>query len=101
MFERRRREDADGERRIIGSGRRVDTLEEGDLGRETSCACCCCCCCWWEEEEGGWEVEEWGWGFEGRERERNVSAILRTWEKSVGFIPRKTVLRSPILLSPL
>lgn len=67
MFERRRREDAEGERRIIGSGRRVEGLEEGDLGRETSDGCCC-----WV---GGGLVEEWD--FKGRERERNVSAILR------------------------
>ena len=68
MFDMRRREEAEGERRIMGSGRRFF------LGRET--------------REGlvgmlGACVDAGGAFLEVRERERNVvSAILRTWEKS-------------------
>ena len=69
MFERRRREEAEGERRMMGSGRR------------------------WCFVEGAWGMDGLMGGLptgrdvvvrdlEGRERERNVSAILRTWEKS-------------------
>ena len=76
MFERRRREEAEGERRMMGSGRRwclglgpegmgVLLMMGGFPGRET--------------REGLVLV---GRDLEGRERERNVSAILRTWEKS-------------------
>lgn len=75
MFERRRREEAEGERRMMGSGRRwclgfgpeemgVLLMMGGLPGRETRL--------------GLVLVRD----LEGRERERNVSAILRTWEKS-------------------
>jgi hypothetical protein len=85
IFDRRSKEDAEGERRIIGSNRRPELLVgvlglagmEGALGLR------------WEAR--GWlgggapGLEEpgfWPGRFAARERWRNVSAALRTWEKS-------------------
>ncbi len=90
MFDMRRREEALGERRMMGSGRRVGFL--GLLVRV-------------EFEgvtEGAMDVAEEGTpGRVGRERERKVSAVLRMWEKSVGLMPRRILLRSPMRRSPL
>ncbi len=65
MFERRRREEAEGERRMMGSGRRWEDglpgLMRGFPGRETRGVLAAA-------------VRD----LEGRDRERNVSAILRT-----------------------
>lgn len=74
MLLMRRREEAEGERRIMGSGRR-----ETFLGRET-------------REEVGVAVEDVEGAVDGgapgrlvgRLREKNVSAVLRMWEKSYG-----------------
>ena len=78
MLDMRRREEADGESRMIGSGRR-----EGFLGRETR-----------EEEDDeeipavavdvGTAAVETGWFGRGRLRARNISADFRTLEKSCG-----------------
>lgn len=65
MLDIRRREEAEGESRIIGSGRR-----EGFLGRETREV-------GFDDDDGA--VVELG---RGRFRPRNISADLRTWEKS-------------------
>lgn len=67
MLLMRRREDAEGESRMMGSGRRVDFLErtvlDGLVGMEAG-------------------VEE-GWLERERLRPRKISAVLRTWEKSL------------------
>ena len=65
MFDMRRREEAEGESRIIGSGRRA-----GFLGRETRDV---------GFDEGVGMVVELG---RGRFRPRNISADFRTCEKS-------------------
>lgn len=67
MFDMRRREEAEGESRMIGSGRRA-----GFLGRETREV---------GFDEGVGTVVELG---RGRFRPRKISADLRTWEKSSG-----------------
>ena len=72
MFDIRRRDDAEGESRMIGSGRR-----DGFLGRETI----------EEWDEGAVDVAEGaapGRDEVGgaRERARKISADLRMWEKS-------------------
>lgn len=89
MFDMRRREEALGDKRIMGSGRRAGFL--GLLVRV--------------EFEGVRvaviDVDEGAPGREGRERERKVSAVLRTCEKSVGLIPRSTLFLSPMRRSPL
>jgi len=69
MFDMRSREEAEGESRMMGSGRR-----EGFLGceaREEACV-------------EGWDAVEGapGRGGGARARERKISADLRTWEKS-------------------
>lgn len=72
MFDMRRSEEAEGESRIIGSGRRPPFL-----GRETS-----------EDvleavEDGGAALGAEGLGpGRGRFRPRKISAVLRMWEKS-------------------
>lgn len=71
MFDMRRREEAEGESRIMGSGRR-----EGFLGceaREEGCV-------EGAVEEGADGRVDVGGG--ARERARKVSADLRMWEKS-------------------
>lgn len=90
MLDMRRREEALGERRMMGSGRRAGFL--GLLVRvEFESA-----------REGAVDVAEEGApGRGGRERERKVSAVLRMWEKSVGLMPRRMLLRSPMRRSPL
>lgn len=75
MFDIRRREEAEGERRMMGSGRRA--WWEGFLRRETREAFVAVLAAVMAA------VVE-GACLEGRARERNVSAILRTWEKSWG-----------------
>lgn len=73
ILDRRSREEADGERRMIGSGRR-----DGFLGRET------------RDDDGvpavavdvGIVAVETGWLGRGRFRARKISADFRTLEKS-------------------
>jgi len=84
MLDMRRREEADGERRIIGSSRRV----EGFLRLETRAE--------FVERE-----DVVGAALRERDFPRYMSHCLRTWEKSVGLMPRNMVLRSPIIRSPL
>ena len=70
MLLMRRREEAEGESRMMGSGRRVGFLERTVV----------------EDGFGGMEaavvVVEEGCVERRRLRPRNVSAVLRTWEKS-------------------
>ena len=66
MFDMRKRDEALGDKRMMGSGRRAGFLGllvrvEFDGAREV-----------------GIDVEEGAPGREGRERERKVSAVLRT-----------------------
>lgn len=74
MLDMRSREEADGERRMIGSGRR-----EGFLGRDTRD----------DDDEApavavavGTVAVEVGWLGRGRLRARKISADFRTLEKS-------------------
>lgn len=92
MFDMRRREEAEGESRIIGSGRRAGVLE-------------------FIANEGLLAMLEIAF------LEKKGAASLRTWEKScycvstfarkhldghtVGLIPLNALFRSPILRSPL
>ena len=90
MLDMRRREDAEGESRMIGSGRR-----EGFLGWDGMLE---------EADEGFVDAAalEVAVPLERLFRDlRKISACLRTWEKSVGRMPRRTVLRSPMRRSPL
>ena len=75
MLDMRSREEADGERRMIGSGRRV-----GFLGRETRDD---------DDDEApaavvdvGIAAVEAGWFGRGRLRAKKISADFRTLEKS-------------------
>ncbi len=79
MFDIRRREEAEGERRIIGYERREEVDETGSkgfFGIATGPA------------DGigglipGFELPEGYWPARDRFRPRNISAVLRTWEKS-------------------
>ena len=94
MLDMRRREEAEGESRIMGSGRREGffgweaMLEDGLL-----------------EEEMPFVVVELPVLLDKRllllRFLRKSSACLRTCEKSVGRIPRRTVFRSDKRRSPL
>lgn len=112
MLGRRRSDEADGERRIMGSERFEDTVEE--IGFEVFAAGRAASEADFAGIAPGLELEE-GMPFR---RPRKVSACLRTCEKScrasvgcaptialsthtVGLIPLRRVLWSPILLSPL
>lgn len=95
-FDRRRREEAEGDRRIIGSGRRTGAL--GLCAKVVLFAAAAAAAC-------------------AAFRALKGAASFRTCEKScesqryipisemeahtVGLIPRNTLFRSPILLSPL
>ena len=70
MFDMRRREEAEGESKMMGSGRR-----EAFLGRETRLAV-------WVGMPAAVAAVVVGAPGRGRERERKTSADLRTWEKS-------------------
>ena len=72
MLDMRRREEAEGESRIMGSGRR-----EGFFGCEAMEGCV-----EGAVEEGA--VGRWEEGGGARERARKISADLRMWEKSWG-----------------
>lgn len=72
MFDMRIREEAEGERRMMGSGRELD-LRDG-MGRPA---------------EGTGTIDEGltpglapGWPGRSRLRSKKIAALLRTWEKS-------------------
>lgn len=70
MLDIRRREEADGDSKMIGSGRRV-----GFLGRETRDEALAVV------DAGTGAVAD-AWLGRGRLRARKISADFRTWEKS-------------------
>ena len=70
MLDIRRREEADGESKMIGSGRR-----DGCLGRETKDEALAVV------DAGTGAVAD-GWLGRGRLRAKKISADFRTWEKS-------------------
>jgi len=84
MLERRRREDAEGERRIIGSRRRPEVEEgaEGLEGIEGVFGLRCEARGWFVGATVGLAPSFWPGRLAARERWRKVSAVFRTWEKS-------------------
>jgi hypothetical protein len=74
MFDMRMREEAEGERRMMGSGRELDFRDGMD-----------------SPAEGAGTIDEGltpgfapGWPGRSRLRSKKMAALLRTWEKSWG-----------------